>query len=80
MSPATFWVIYKLGLERAESKAEEPSLRDIVKATGAPTDPKHVPRQRVTPIVDWIAANRRRARDYLDRSEIPPPFRATVRY
>jgi hypothetical protein len=71
MSAATFLTILDLGLRRAKSDAEKPSLQAISNRTG-------VPRQRVTPIADWVATNPSRAQHYLDLSEIPPPFRAIV--
>jgi hypothetical protein len=78
MPAKTFWTIYEMGLVHAESNDEKPSLRAITETTRRRGDLEYVPRDRVTPVVDWIAANRRRARGYWERREIPPPFRATV--
>jgi len=78
MPAKTFWKIFELGMAHAESDNETPSLRSIAETTKRREDLEYVPRDRVTPIVDWIATNRHRARGYWERREIPPPFRATV--
>jgi hypothetical protein len=78
MPITTFWAIYEMGMAHATSDDETPSLRAITETTRRREDLEYIPRDRVTPIVDWIAANRRRARGYWERREIPPQFRATV--
>ena len=78
MPAKTFWKIFELGMAHAESDNETPSLSSIAETTKRREDLEYVPRDRVTPIVDWIATNRHRARGYWERREIPPPFRATV--
>jgi hypothetical protein len=78
MSSKTLLKILELSLKRARSGTEEPSLRAIANRTERDAELDYVPRQRVTPIADWVAANQSRAERYLERSEIPPIFRAIV--
>jgi hypothetical protein len=77
MSRETFWKIVELGLERALSGRNQPTLEAISNATRRP-DLTSVSRKRLTPIVEWVAANPKRARRALERGEIPALFRPAV--